>query len=333
MAEILFIKTSSLGDVIHHMPALTEARRRLPDAQLAWVVEEAFAPLVRLHPAVNEVVPVALRRWRRGALAPATWAQAARFVLTLRSHRYDAIVDTQGLALKSAVFAGLARGPRHGYDADSIRERAATWFYDVRHRVACDLHAIARNRALTGHALGYAPRGPIDFGLERAVLADRPAEAYGILLHATARPEKEWPQASWMALASVLRARGTALVLPWGTAAERSRSEQIAAGLKDSHVSVPERQPLDAMARLIAGASFVIGVDTGLLHLAAALGVPLVAIFVGSEPGLTGPMGAGPIAVVGGQRQLPPVAEVVAAFDSLSSHHPPRQNPPRQNSA
>jgi heptosyltransferase-1 len=320
MPDILFIKTSSLGDVIHHMPALTEARRRLPDARFAWVVEEAFAPLVRLHSGVCEVIPVALRRWRQAALAPATWGEAVRFARALRARRYDAIVDTQGLALKSAVIARLARGARHGYDQDSIRERAATWLYDQRHRVARDLHAIARNRALTGRALGYAPDGAIDFGLDRALLADRPAPAYGILLHATARPEKEWPEASWVALGSALRARAAALVLPWGTPAERTRSERIAAALREAQVnaSVPERQPLDQMARLIAGAAFVIGVDTGLLHLAAALGVPLVAIFVGSEPGLTGPMGAGPIAVVGGNHQLPSAAEVVAVLESLS---------------
>jgi lipopolysaccharide heptosyltransferase I len=320
MPDILFIKTSSLGDVIHHMPALTEARRRLPDARFAWVVEEAFAPLVRLHPAVSEVIPVALRRWRQAALTPATWGEAVRFARALRARHYDAVVDTQGLALKSAAIARLARGMRHGYDQDSIRERAATWLYDVPHQVARDLHAIARNRALTGRALGYVPEGAIDFGLDRAVLADRPAPAYGILLHATARPEKEWPEASWVALGSALRARNAALVLPWGTPAEQARSERIAAALRDAqaNASVPERQPLDRMARLIAGASFVIGVDTGLLHLAAALGVPLVAIFVGSEPGLTGPMGAGPIAVVGGKHQLPSVAEVVAARGALS---------------
>jgi heptosyltransferase-1 len=320
MPDILFIKTSSLGDVIHHMPALTEARRRLPEARFAWVVEEAFAPLVRLHPGVSEVIPVALRRWRQAALAPATWGEIVRFARTLRARRYNAIVDAQGLALKSAAIARLARGPRHGYDQDSIRERAATWLYDVRHPVARDLHAIARNRALTGRALGYAPEGAIDFGLDRAVLAGRPAHSYGILLHATARPEKEWPEPSWVALGSALRPRGAALVLPWGTPAERSRSERIAAALRDARVDagVPERQPLDRMARLIAGASFVIGVDTGLLHLAAALGVPLVAIFVGSEPGLTGPMGAGPMAVVGGKHQLPSVAEVAGALESLS---------------
>ena len=171
MADILFIKTSSLGDVIHHMPALVEARRRLPDARFAWVVEEAFAPLVRLHPAVDEVIPVASRRWRHALLSAATWREVRAFRRLVRSRAYDAVIDTQGL-LRTAVIARLARGRRHGYDSASIREPLAARFYDVRHRVSRDLHAIDRNRILTGLALGYSPEGAIDFGLDRAALAD-----------------------------------------------------------------------------------------------------------------------------------------------------------------
>jgi lipopolysaccharide heptosyltransferase I len=314
MSDVLFIKTSSLGDVIHHMPALTEAWRRRPDARFTWVVEEAFAPLVRLHPAVSEVIPVASRRWRGTLMRPSTWREIADFRRALRARAYDAIVDSQGL-FRSAVTARLARGRRHGYDAASIRERAAAMLYDVHHPVARDLHAIARNRMLTGLALGYAPEGAIDFGLSRSGLAAGAGQPYGVLLHATARPAKEWPEASWIALGRALRARGTALVLPWGSEAERMRSGRIAAALGEARV--PDRQPLDQVARLVAGAAFVVGVDTGLLHLAAVLGVPLVAIFGASAPGLTGPMGQGPIAVVGGRHVRPSVSEVAGALESV----------------
>jgi heptosyltransferase-1 len=313
MPEILFIKTSSLGDVIHHMPALTEARKHLPNARFSWVVEEAFAPLVRLHPAVAEVIPVATRRWRKALHQPATWQEMRGFSGQLRERAYEAVIDTQGL-LRSALMARRARGRRHGYDTQSIKEPAASWFYDVRHRVAWDQHAIARNRALTGMALGYAPNGAIDYGLDRAKLAQASAP-YGVLLHATARPEKEWPEQHWRSLAAGLADR-VDLVLPGGTDSEQARSARIAGGIAPARVL--ERQPLDAMARLIAGASFVVGVDTGLLHLAAALGVPLAAIFVGSEPGLTGPMGAGPISVLGSKGAAPSVAEVSAAIGRLT---------------
>jgi heptosyltransferase-1 len=306
MSDILFIKTSSLGDVIHHMPALTEARKRRPDARFAWLVEEAFAPLVRLHPAVAEVIPVAWRRWRSSLLSPATLAEIAGNLRAIRAGRYDEIVDSQGL-LRSAVIARLAHGRRHGYDVHSIREPLAAAFYDIRHRVGRALHAVERNRILTGRALGYAPQGAPDFGLDRALMAS-PGERYAVLLHATARPDKQWPEANWIALGHALGGKGLELVLPWGTAAERARSERIAAALPRARVG--ERQPLDAVARLIAGAQFVIGVDTGLLHLAAALGVPLVAIFAGSQPSLTGPVGSGPLAVLGTQG-MPPSVEAV----------------------
>ena len=184
----------------------------------------------------------------------------------------------------------------------------------MRHRVPRDLHAIERNRRLTGLALGYQPEGGVDFGLDRSRLAPV-TDGYGILLHATARAEKEWPEDRWMALGKALGSRTGSLVLPWGSEAERTRSVRIAAALGNARV--PERQSLDRVAALIAGASFVIGVDTGLLHLAAALGVPLVAIFLGSEPGLTGPIGAGPIAVVGGKGQSPSVDEVLDALDRV----------------
>ena len=314
MSDILFIKTSSLGDVIHHMPALTEARRRRPDARFSWVVEEAFAPLVRLHPGVSEVIPVAWRRWRGALLRPSTWHEIGKFRRMLAARVYDEIIDSQGL-IRSAVTARLARGRRHGYDAASVRERPAAALYDVRHTVPRDLHAVARNRLLTASALGYGPDSTLDFGLMRESVGGRSEPAPGILLHGTARPEKEWPQENWIALGRALVARGMSLVLPWGTPAEHSRSRRIADGV--GRAQVLERQALDRVAARIAGAAFVVGVDTGLLHLAAALGVPLVAIFVGSEPGLTGPVGRGPIVVVGGKGARPSVDEVVAAVESV----------------
>ena len=314
MASILFIKTSSLGDVIHHMPALTEARKARPDARFTWLVEEAFAPLVRLHSAVAEVIPVAWRRWRKSLYAPATLNEIAGNLRAIRAPRYDEIVDSQGL-LRTAVIARLARGRRHGYDTASIREPLAALFYDVRHSVSRDLHAVERNRILSGLALGYAPQGAPDFGLDRARLAS-PGPRYGVLLHATARPGKQWPEAHWIALGHALAGQGIDLVLPWGTDAERARSERIASALPRARV--PERAPLDAVARLIAGAQFVVGVDTGLLHLAAALGVPLVAIFAGSKPGLTGPVGSGPIAVLGAQGTPPTVAAIADAVANIA---------------
>jgi len=310
MADILFVKTSSLGDVIHQMPALTEARRHFPDARLAWAVEEAYAPLVRHHLAVADVIPVALRRWPWRLYRPATWQEMSQADRRLRERAYDAVIDTQGL-FKSAAVVWRARGRKHGYDSTSIKEKAATMFYDVRHRVPRDLHAVERNRILTGLALGYAPEGRPDYGLDRDVWRDS-GPPYAVLLHGSARAEKEWPVAHWIELGRWLSRNEVDLVLPWGNEREHRRAIQIAEAL--SRARVTERMTLDAVARLIGGARFVIGVDTGLLHLAAALAVPLIAIFGGSEPRLTAPIGPGPIEVVGAKGAAPTPVEVMAAL-------------------
>ena len=318
MSDVLFIKTSSLGDVIHHMPALTEAKARRPANRFAWVVEEAFAPLLRLHPALDEVIPVAARRWRGfRLLAPSTWSEIMGFRHRLRAHEYAEVIDTQGLFFKSALIARQARGRSHGYDEQSIKEPAAARLYDMRHRVEWNQHAIARNRALTGLALGYAPQGEPDYGLDAArLVARQPTARYGVLLHATAKPGKEWPVDNWRSLARTL-ATDFELVLPWGAPAERERAQRIASGI--ARVRVAERRPLDEVARLIAGASFAVGVDTGLMHLAAALGVPLVAIFADSEPGLTGPVGRGAITVLGEKGSPPGVQDVIGAVRQVVS--------------
>jgi len=313
MADILFIKTSSLGDVIHHMPAVTEARAQRPGDRFAWLVEEAFVPLVRLHPAVDDIIPVAWRRWRNSLYAPATLREIGSRLRAIGTHQYDDIVDSQGL-MRSAFYGRFARGRRHGYDLASAREPLAVPFYNIRHNVSRELHAVERNRILTGLALGYQPQGAPDFGLDRKLLAT-PGPRYAVLLHATARPEKHWPEENWITLGNAIASEGLKMVLPWGTDEEGARSERFAAAIPHSRVG--ERQPLDKVARLIAGAEFVVGVDTGLLHLAAALGVPLVAIFAGSKPKLTRPVGSGPLAVLGAQGAPPSVDEVRKAVEGL----------------
>ena len=313
MSKILFIKTSSLGDVIHNMPAVSEAQVRVPGARIAWIVEEAYVPLARLHPAVTDIIPVAARRWRKAPFSPVTWREIGARRRAIGAESYDAVIDTQGL-LRTGLLSRSAKGRRHGYDRHSIREPLAAMFYDVKHAISRDLHAIERNRLLTGLALGYAPHGPPDYGLDRERLREgnRP---YAVFLHGTARPEKEWAPANWIALGKILQARGIDLVLPWGSDREHARAAHLAANIPKGRVA--DAMPLDRMARLIAGAQFVIGVDTGLLHLAAALRVPLVAIFAGSRPDLTGPVGQGPIEVVGGKDVPAIVEDVVAAIERI----------------
>jgi heptosyltransferase-1 len=313
MTEILFIKTSSLGDVIHHMPAVAESRVHFPRARISWLVEEAYAPLVALHPAVDDVIPVAWRRWRRRLLANQIWREIGDWRRRIGARQYDRIVDTQGL-IRTAIMGRAAHGPHHGYDRNSIREPLASRFYDVRFPVSRDLHAIERNRRLTALALGYRSEGAADYGLDRAALRTS-GDRYAVLLHGTARPEKEWPVAHWIELGKILNARDLAVLVPWGSDAERVRAAEIVAALPNARVA--DRQPIDEVAKTVAGAACVIGGDTGLVHLAAALGVPLVAIFSGSDPALTRPVGAGPIEVVGTKGTTPSVEDVSASLEKI----------------
>lgn len=314
MHRILFIKTSSLGDVIHHMPALVDARQHFPDAQIAWVVEETYAPLVRLHPAVNEVFAVASRRWRWALFSPASWREAVAFRWQVRAHQYDAVIDTQGL-LRTGLIARNARGPRHGYDSKSIKEPLASYCYDVRHAVSRELHAIERNRRLTGLALGYAPAREFDYGLDRAALRRDAEVPYAVLVHGSAQEQKRWPEDRWIEVGRSLAERNFDTVLPWGSLQEQAAATRIASRVPGARVARPGA--LDSVARLIAGATLVVGVDTGLSHLAAALRVPLVAIFTASEPGLTGPRGQGPITIVGSKSAPPSAKKVIEAIGRI----------------
>ena len=313
MPGILIIKTSSLGDVVHQFPAITDARRHRPDARIAWVVEEAFAPLAKLHPAVDEVIAVSTRRWRSQFLRSSTWSEISQFRARVGAVNAEKVVDTQGL-IRSAMIARMANGEHHGYDASSIREPIASLFYDVKHKVARDQHAVTRNRMLTGLSLGYSPDAQIDYGLTTP--AKSAGTPYAILLHGTSRASKEWREADWIGTGKWLRQQGLDVLLPWGSEAERLRCKRLAAAIPGSRII--ERQPLDATAKIISNASLAVGVDTGLLHLAAAYGVPLIAVFLATDPGLTGPVGSGSITVIGGKGSYPSFERVIEAAQKLS---------------
>ncbi len=286
MRRILFVKTSSLGDVVHNCPAVSDVARAAPGAAIDWVVEEAFAEVATMHARLRRAIPVAVRRWRGTLWHPRTWSEMSAFRHALREERYDLVIDTQGL-LKSALLARLAGGERHGLDAASAREPLAARFYDVRHAVPPRQHAVERNRQLAAQALGGTLPAACDYGLhaEGPLPVDLPA-AYTVLLTMTSRADKLWPEGSWIELGRLLAVRGLRCVLPWGSEEEKARAARIATGIGDA--LVPRRMGLVELARLMRGARSVAGVDTGLTHLAAALGVPAAGIYLSSEARLTG---------------------------------------------
>ena len=316
MKRILLVRLSSLGDVLHTFPAVTDIRRAFPDATVDWAVEEVYFPLVRMHPGVTHAIPFALRRWRREWYRARAWREFGEFRAALRARPYDAILDTQGL-LKSALVAKLARGPVHGFGPRTARESFVTRFYATTYEFAPADHKIERYRAIAARALGYTPQPGVEYGIDAPPAPTHaPRERYCVLLHSTARAGKLWGEDQWIELARALESRGLVCVLPWGADDERARSERIASAL--TRAVIPPRMSIEDAAGLIGRAAAVLGVDTGLMHLAAALGVPVVGIFCDSEPLDAKPLGAGRTTYRGGIGKPPSAAEVLAALREVA---------------
>lgn len=306
MRSVLLVKTSSLGDVVHNLPVASDIRARFPQARIDWVVEEGFADIPRLHPAVGQVIPVAVRRWRRALLSPATWRELGAYRDAVRAEQYDLVLDTQGL-VKSALLSRQAPGKHAGYAAEAAREPLASRFYDATYVIPKNLHAVERNRWLAAAALGYEPNLPLDYGIAAAPLAASwlPAAPYCVLLTASSRVDKLWPETDWLQLAAALNARGLACVLPGGSAEERARAARLSGGMAQAIAAPP--MCIAELAQLLAGARLVVGVDTGLSHIAAALGRLTFCLFAGSRPELTG-VHAGETAINLGGAGAPPTA-------------------------
>lgn len=321
MPRLLIVKTSSLGDVVHNLPVVTDIRKRFPGMVIDWVVEEGFTDIPALHPGVSEVIPVAMRRWRRNLASSRTWRQISACRARLKRQQYDWVLDTQGL-LKSALLASWATGPRHGQDGASAREPLASLFYRHRHAVARGQHAVTRNRQLAALALGYAqPETPPDYGIHASLDRLPPGlpRRYVVGLHGTSRDSKLWPTEHWIALGQALAADGLALLLPWGDGGELVRARMIAASVPQALV-LP-RLPLAELAAVLANAAAAVGVDTGLIHLAAALDVPAVAVYTDTDPALTGVFGADPgrFRNLGGIAETPSCDSVIGALNQVKS--------------
>lgn len=314
--RILLVKTSSLGDVIHNLPVVSDLTRAYPGIRIDWCVEEAFADIPALHPGVGNVIPVAIRRWRKTLGQAATWREIAAFRRCLKRTAYDAILDTQGL-IKSALLCRGARGHRYGFAAEVAREPLAARFYDETFVIPPNAHAVERNRWLGAAAFGYPVDLPLDYGIAAppADFSWCPAGPYATLLTASSRADKLWEDARWIALAQWLGERGIRSVLPAGAPVERKRAERIAGAVPGAVTAPP--LTLRELAGLTAGATLAVGVDTGLVHLATALGVPTVALYVASDPALTGVLGTGRTRNLGAPGQPPTVDETRAAIDQV----------------
>ena len=293
--KVLIVKTSSLGDVIHTLPALTDAGNAIPSIQFDWVVEQPFAEIPAWHRSVDKIIPVALRQWRKQPLRTLKTPAWRHFYASLRDTRYDVVIDAQGL-VKSALLSVLAKGTRAGLDFNSAGESIASWFYHQTYGINPEQHAITRIRQLFAAVLGYpTPVTPPDYGIDKSRLP-QPAQEYQnylVFLHGTTWATKHWPEAYWRQLAEQGAAAGYQILLPWGNDVERQRAERIVADIDNGKV-LPQMSLLE-IAGILSQATAVVAVDTGLGHLAAALGRPTINLYGPTSPRLTGTAGANQI--------------------------------------
>jgi heptosyltransferase-1 len=300
--RLLIVKLSSLGDVVHAMAAVQDIRKVRPDVQIDWVVERGFAPLVQRCAGVVRIIPCDLRRWRRKPLAAVTRSEWRRFRADLQLEAYDWVLDLQGLT-KSAWIAWLARRTPTGLHVSlgnrtdgSSFEAPARWLADRAVVLPTHVHAVQRSRLLCAAALGYAVAGPAVFGLQARGLHCLPqAKPLVVLVHGTSRRDKEWSRDHWRTLGQRLNAAGYRVALAHGSAAEKETSEAIAAGVDDALVW--PTMTLDVLVDAMGASAGVIGVDSGLSHIAVALDLPHVQLYNFDTAWRTGPQGGRQVAV------------------------------------
>ncbi|MES2535046.1 MAG: lipopolysaccharide heptosyltransferase I [Pseudomonadota bacterium] len=322
--NILIVRVSSLGDVVHNMPMVADIRAHYPQANIDWVVEEAYTSLVRLNGEVRHVIPFALRRWRKSLLSARTRAEMKAFYRELRRESYDLVFDTQGL-LKTGAVMGMARlapggrriGLANGTEGSGY-EAVSRVFHTLSVPVDTRTHAVLRGRLVAGAALGYTVGTPANFNLQApdgAHAAWLPSGPYAVFFHGTARDAKRWSEANWVQTARVLNGYGLPVLLPWGSAAEHQAAQQLAAQMPNARV-LPKLPMMDAVI-LAQRAVLAIGVDTGLTHIAAAYERPTIELYCDSPRWKTEGNWSSNIINLGDQGQPPGVAEVEAAIGRL----------------
>ncbi|MQR01314.1 lipopolysaccharide heptosyltransferase I [Glaciimonas soli] len=325
--NILIVRVSSLGDVVHNMPMVSDIRRHYPDANIDWVVEEGYTSLVRMNPDVRRIIPIALRRWRKSLLTASTRDEIAHFRQQLKQYTYDIVFDTQGL-IKTSVVMRMARlapgGKRVGLanaTEGSGYEPLSRLFHTESVAVGLRTHAVLRARQVAAKALGYVLDGPANFNLQMPEIQPGqqpswlPDTPYAVFFHGTARTEKQWPIADWIAVAEQLSQRGLQVLLPWGNEVEKRTAEQLAENMANARV-LP-KLPLMEAVTLAQRAALVIGVDTGLTHIAAAFMRPTIELYCDSPRWKTEGNWSSSIINLGDERTPPTVEQVTTAIAKL----------------
>jgi heptosyltransferase-1 len=318
--KILIVRTSSLGDLVHMLPAISDVARHVPGAQIDWLVEDAFAQIPAWHPAINEVIPLAHRKWRRNWWSAEVRQARHALEQDLRRRNYDIVLDMQAL-LKTVWFTRMAKGIKHGLDWRSAREPLATLFYDVRHSVEFWQPAVTRQRKLAAAALGYTYTDKPDFGLQafeqEAHVLRTHETPYAVIMPSASRDDKLWPVEDWHAVFDMLTAQGLQLKLLAGNAGEVKRAEALI-GHRPGAMVLPKMDLTEA-ARCLAASQIMVGLDSGLTHLSAALGRPTIGIYKASTPVRTPLVGDAFTASLGDRGQPPGRDSVLQAISQALS--------------
>lgn len=300
--RVLIVKMSSMGDVFHTFPALSDAMRAIPGLQVDWIVEKSFAEIPEWHPVVNNVFSIELRKWRRTFWKKQTRQAIQTFFQQINQHHYDFVIDAQGLLKSLWVVRNVQTGTKKvGFDWQSAREPLASLGYQQKVHVPNKQHAIERLRQLFSKALNYdySLNSPIRYELNTADWS-KPTELtqqfggdlYSVFLHGTTWNTKLWPEEYWVELLQKVVDKGRKVVLPWGNQEELERAKRIANSVKNDQAWVPDAPlNLSTMARILKFSDFVVSVDTGLSHVAAALDVPMVVLYRVTDPILVGALG------------------------------------------
>ncbi len=321
--NILLVRVSSLGDVLHNLPMVADILRQHPDANIDWVVEEGYVSLVRLNPHVRKIIPFALRRWRKSLGKKATRDEIGGFFKTLREVEYDYVFDTQGL-LKTGIIMGAARVVKGGAKVGLANGSEGSGYEGISrifhtNSIALDprTHAVARGRLVAGAALGYSVDHAPDFGLPGPDTGARPAwmpeQDYAVFFHGTARDAKKWASENWVAAGQALAPMP--VLLAWGSPGEKLEAEALAARLPNARV-LP-RLSMDEAVTLARNAALAIGVDTGLTHIAAAFLRPTVELYCDSPKWKTEGNWSDCIVNLGDKGAPPSAAEAIAAAQRL----------------
>lgn len=318
MLKHLIVKTSSLGDIVHMLPAISDAKRKIPDISFDWVAESGFIEIPAWHPDVDQVIEIGLRKWRKQLFDKASWTAFNMFKAKLKATEYGKTIDSQGL-IKSALVARMSQGETWGYDKNSIRDSTASYLYKNKVAVSYQEHAVTRNRFILSKALGYSIDDlDLDYGIAGNPVFNKACNELAkhevfqgngipeksiIALHGTSRTNKEWPIGHWNGFIEDMQGAGYSVLFPWGNNEEHERAKAFSE--KYATAIVLPRCSLTTLAGLIQNASAVIGMDTGLLHVAAAFDKKGVALYPATEPKRSGAKSpSGLIESIGGEASL-----------------------------